>query len=180
MFISNIIHFAQKTTTICDSNISGTFKPHFALCHPIMNITRNKGCGVALLNNLRHSSCLDIIFVIFCNNFCQVSLWQFVHWHIAYLLLVPIIYLPQGRLTFPHPCDRLDCNQWYKLKTWNIMTRLDPCYPLCAYYEYVPQPSAWTRAYLHICSCTLWISNTYAHDPHHMHISSRLSIMPIC
>ena len=60
------------------------------------------------------------------------------------------------------------------------MTRLDPRYPLCVYYEYVPQPSAWTRAYLHICSCTLWISNLYAHDPHHMHISSRLSIMPIC
>ena len=40
----------------------------------IMSVTKNKGCGVALLNKLRHSPCLKIISVIFCNNACQVAL----------------------------------------------------------------------------------------------------------
>ena len=40
----------------------------------IMSVTKNKGCGVALLNKLRHSPCLKIISVIFCNNACQVLL----------------------------------------------------------------------------------------------------------
>ena len=40
-------------------------------------ITSKKGCGVALLNNLRHSSSLKIISVIFCNISCLASLCQF-------------------------------------------------------------------------------------------------------
>ena len=54
----------------------------------IMSVTKNKGCGVALLNKLRHSPCLKIISVIFCNNACQVALWQLNHWHIPAWLLV--------------------------------------------------------------------------------------------
>ena len=48
----------------------------------------SKGCGVALLNKLRHSPCLKIISVIFCNNACQVALWQLNHWHTTSWLLV--------------------------------------------------------------------------------------------
>ena len=54
----------------------------------IMSVTKNKGCGVALLNKLRHSPCLKIISVIFCNNACQVALWQYNHWHTTSWLLV--------------------------------------------------------------------------------------------
>ena len=59
----------------------------------IMSITKNKGCGVALLNKYRHSSCPNIISVIFCNNVCQVLLWQFDHLHILSWLAVSSMIL---------------------------------------------------------------------------------------
>ena len=40
---------------------------HKCLGIPSLLITINDGCGVALLNNLRHSPCLEIILVILCN-----------------------------------------------------------------------------------------------------------------
>ena len=74
MYTSNIIHLIQKIYRSCASNISGTQPVEMAAQYPIMKLIGNKGCGVALLNKLRHSPCLEIILVIFCNNSCQVLL----------------------------------------------------------------------------------------------------------
>ena len=52
--------------------IAFRFQLNYNMC-----ITSKKGCGVALLNNLRHSSSLKIISVIFCNISCLASLCQF-------------------------------------------------------------------------------------------------------
>ena len=118
---------------MCDSNISGTLKPHSSIFYLIMKEIGSKGCGVALLNKLRHSPCLGIIFVIFCNNSCQVLLWQFAHWHTSSSCLMPIKNLPQGRLTFFPTCDSLDVtNDTHIIMTYNNlpMRMLDMCHNL--------------------------------------------------
>ena len=107
----------------------------------------SKGCGVVLLNKLRHSPCLGIIFVIFCNNSCQVLLWQFAHWHISSLSYVPIKKLPQGRLQSNLKCGRLVCSKWYTHNVWLISDLVSRC-------VYVLRAPAWSRAYLHIWPCT--------------------------
>ena len=133
MFIPILGHLGPKSTSQCDSNISGTFKPHSSIFYLIMKEIGSIGCGVALLNKLRHSPCLGIIFVIFCNNSCQVLLWQFAHWHTSSSCPMPIKNLPQGRLTFFPTCDSLDVtNDTHIIMTYNNlpMRMLDMCHNL--------------------------------------------------
>ena len=106
----------------------------------------SKGCGVALLNKLRHSPCLGIIFVIFCNNSCQVLLWQFAHWHISSLSHVPIKKLPQVG------CNPiLNVAGWFVVNDTHIIYDLSSC--LVSSCVYVLRALAWSRAYLHIWPC---------------------------
>ena len=84
-----ISHFSCATTTHVTVKLVAQFILIPIRLWIIMSITKNKGCGVALLNKHRHSPCPKIISAIFCNNSCQVLLWQLNHWHTPSWLLIP-------------------------------------------------------------------------------------------
>ena len=148
MYTSNIIDFAPNATTYVTVILVAHNRLKRSYEYFIMSITRNKGCGVALLNNLRHFPCLGIIFVIFCKNFCQVLLWQFARWHTSSSYNMPI-----KKLTRADWHNVLGCVSLV-LSLINYIMRINTLKFPCMYYEYVRQSRAWSRAsnraYLHI------------------------------
>ena len=128
----------------------------------IMSITKNKGCGVALLNKLRHFPCLGIIFVIFCNNSCQVLLWQFARWHTSSSYNMPIKKLTRADWHNALGCVSLDVTN----DTHIIMSYYHS--PTCT-MNMCHKP---VHDLVRICTYdhAHHISNTYAHDPHHAHL----------